>query len=97
VQQAAPRLIDTADDSRDILQSCRDGRLHGHVELAATNTMTDHGCRRLGLLEVASRHDYRVIGRQLRRDTLADNAIATCDEDALLSHGVGPSDQWRSG
>ncbi len=97
VQQAAPRLIDAAHNCCDALKCCCDRRLHGYIDQPAANAVTDSGCRRLRLLEVASGHDHRVIGRQLRRDTLADNAIAACDENALLTHGIGPSDQWRSG
>src|SRR4030095_7826475 len=70
--------------------------LHGHVDLAATNAMTDRSCRGLRTLEMASGHDHFVIGPQIRRDTLSDDAVATCYQNALLSHGVSPSVQWRS-
>ncbi len=97
VQQAAPRLIDAAHNCCDALKRCCYRRLHGYIDQTAANAVTDRGCRRLRLLKVASGHDHRVIGRQRCRDTLADNAIAARDEDALLSHSIGPSDQWRSG
>src|SRR5262245_34357696 len=45
---------------------------------------------------MASGHDHFVIGPQIRRDTFSDDAVATCYQNALLSHGVSPSVQWRS-
>ena len=37
----------------------------------------------------ASGHDYRVIRRQIRCDSLPDDPVAAGDENGLLRHGVG--------
>jgi hypothetical protein len=87
VQQAAPWLVDAIHDSRDAIQGCGDRRFRSHVDLAAASTMTDLGCHRLRLIEVASGHDNRILGRQFRRDAPPDDAVAAGDENVLPGHG----------